>query len=58
MSSRGSRSPPPTYSTFGSEGATAIAPTPAIVFPLSSLIFCQLCPPFVVRQTPPFTAPM
>jgi len=42
--------------TFGSDGATVMAPTDAIL-ETPSVMFRQLVPPFVVFHTPPSTAP-
>ncbi len=50
-------SPMPAYTTFGSDGATASAPTEP-VFTWPSVSADQLVPPFVVFQTPPPVAPM
>jgi hypothetical protein len=47
----------PAYTTFGSDGATAIAPTDP-VFTCPSVTGDQLVPPFVVLKTPPPVAPM
>ena len=50
-----SASPVPTYITFASEGATAIAPIEAIGS--ESKIGFQVRPPSLVFHTPPSTAP-
>src|SRR5256885_1807119 len=42
--------------TFGSDGATVTAPTDEMS-DLPSVMLRQVCPPFAVRHTPPFTAP-
>ena len=56
ISSRGFPSPLPTQITFGSLGATVMAPTlDRSVLP--SVMFSHVCPALVVFQTPPFTAP-
>ena len=53
---RGQASPVPTYTTFGSEGATAIAPIdPAMS--VSSEIGCHVIPASTVFQTPPPVPP-
>ena len=48
-------SPPPTYTTLGSDGATATAPIEPPKVP--SLMFFQLSPPSVVFHTPPPVEP-
>ena len=55
MSERMSASPEPTYTTRGSEGATASAPIDAIGWP--SKIGSQVRPAFSLSHTPPPTAP-
>ena len=48
---RGFPSPVPTYTTFGSDGATAIAPMePALC---SSKIDVKVVPPLIVLMMPP-----
>src|SRR5262249_6542446 len=55
-SSRQSVSPVPTQITFGSLGASAIAPTEEMLV-LPSVMLYQVWPAFVVFQTPPSTPP-